>query len=74
MSDPIFLLENEPLTTVGMKFVGWFVLMCVFVLLLIYFSNYFARERFESTGIPAADLRNQRFMYRFGATPLFGMI
>ena len=40
----IILLEEEPITNVLSKWLAWLLVMVVFVMALIYFSNYFAKS------------------------------
>lgn len=67
----IIILEDEPLAEITKKWVCWITVMVVFVMALIYFSNYFARgtECFiideYHTGHPTEDLRKARWRRRF---------
>lgn len=40
----IILLEEEPITSVLSKWAAWLAVMIIFVMALIYFSNYFAKS------------------------------
>lgn len=66
---PIILLEDEPLDSVLCTFLGWLGTMCVLVLLLIYFSDYFGRatECFipERKGVKEFDDRLARWKSGF---------
>lgn len=42
--EPIILLEEEPVTNVLGKWLAWMLVMTIFVMCLIYFSNYFAKS------------------------------
>lgn len=42
--EPIILLEDEPITSVLGKWLAWMLVMIIFVMILIYFSNYFAKS------------------------------
>lgn len=42
--EPIILLEDEPLDSVLGKWLSWMLVMIIFVMILIYFSNYFAKS------------------------------
>lgn len=46
MPQPIILLEDEPISSVLCSWAYWMALMVIFMMVLIYYSNYFARERF----------------------------
>ena len=41
---PVILLEEEPLSSVLGKWLAWMLVMVLFVVILIYFSNYFAKS------------------------------
>lgn len=64
------LLEEEPMERVLVKWLAWMLVMIVFVMLLIYFSDYFgdSRECFSDIpiGIPSHDLRIARWMHDTG--------
>jgi hypothetical protein len=45
MSQTIILFEEEPITSVLGKWITWMAIMIVFVMCLIYFSNYFAFDK-----------------------------
>lgn len=46
MSQPIILLEDEPLINALCTWVCWMATMVIFLMFIIYYSNYFGRERF----------------------------
>jgi hypothetical protein len=72
MSKPIILLENEPLSTVLCKWAAWMAIMIIFTMFIIYYSNYFARERFideqYNTWNMIQDLKNLKWKQRFEQT------
>lgn len=69
MAQPIILIEEEPLSNALCKWAGWMAIMVVFLMALIYYSNYFARERFivdeYHTGHPVQDIKNRKWKHRF---------
>jgi hypothetical protein len=70
MSQTTILLEEEPLSSVLCKWAGWMVLMVIFLMGLIYFSNYFARNQEwlangYNTGHPVQDIKNNKWRWRF---------
>jgi hypothetical protein len=40
----IILFDEEPITSILSKWMAWMLVMVIFVMVLIYFSNYFARS------------------------------
>ncbi len=72
MSNAVIILEEEPLSNAFCKWAGWMAVMIVFVMCLIYFSNYFARGNEEcfvvdeyNSGHPVQDLKNKKWRKRF---------
>ncbi len=70
MSEPVILLEDEPLSNALCKWAGWMVVMIIFMMSLIYFSNYFARDTEwfideYNTGHPVQDIKNHKWRRRF---------
>lgn len=71
MPQGVILLEDEPMESFLLTWLGWAIMMVLLVMLLIHFSNYFARgnECFVvneyHTGIPVQDLKNAKWRRRF---------
>ena len=70
MSNSVILLEDEPLSSALCKWAGWMAVMVIFIMCLIYFSCYFARnsewfidERYISH--PIQDIKNRKWRHRF---------
>lgn len=42
--ETIILLEEEPITNALGKWLAWVLVMVIFMMCLIYFSNYFAKS------------------------------
>lgn len=43
MSQVVVLLENEPLGAILQKWLGWIIVMVIFVMIVINLSHYFSR-------------------------------
>ena len=74
MSQAIIILEEEPLSQALVKWGAWMACMVVFVMVLIYFSNYFAvgnDECFivgEIAGNPLQTIKDNKWRRRFEET------
>ncbi len=74
MSQTMLILEDEPLSNALVKWSAWMATMVVFVMVLIYFSNYFAHmdECFIAgeydSGNTLQDLKNKKWKARFVKT------
>ena len=42
--EAIILLQEEPITSALSKWLAWVLVMVIFMMCLIYFSNYFAKS------------------------------
>lgn len=51
----IILVKDEPMLSILIKFFTWIMIMAIFILILIYFSDYFARKPMPSSCISAYD-------------------
>lgn len=47
MDPTIILLEDEPIAAVTIKWLAWLLVMTIFMMALIYFSNYFACDKMQ---------------------------
>ena len=71
MSQAVIILEEEPLSNALVKWGAWMAGMVVFVMFLIYFSNYFAtnsEECFiagEYIAHPLQQIKDNRWSRRF---------
>lgn len=70
MDKPIFIFVDEPTHHVVGKWLGWVVVIAIFVILFIYLSKKNVNESFAAdyTGIPSHDIRNAKWRRRFAET------
>lgn len=62
----IIIMEEEPVLPMVLKWLGWVVLLTLFLMFIIYFSECFAREGYHNedySGVPSDDLRRARAFY-----------
>ncbi len=70
MQEATILLEEEPLSSVLCKWALWMAVMVIFMMSIIYFSNYFARDQEwfideYNTGHIVQDIKNHKWRRRF---------
>jgi hypothetical protein len=58
----VFLVYDEPNDSIVNKWLSWIIVMAVFLIILIYVTNYFAekKERFKINPSPHMHYRNQQ--------------
>ena len=69
MSHAMITIEEEPLSNALVKWGAWMAGMVVFVMVLIYFSNYFATDSYftidDVDGGPVQRIKDNRWSRRF---------
>lgn len=58
----VLLLINEDASDTETKWAAWFLVMILFVIILLYFSNYFESNKCSFTSIDKLDCNSKRLV------------